>query len=395
MIQRMLPPVRSPLSLKAVARGWLGALREMPAYLDEARTLLSERYRSREVLLTDSGTTALALALKLAVAQRPHAPRVALPAWACYDLATAADTAGVDVLLYDLDPATLGPDWDSLGQVLASGVAAVVVVHPYGLPIDLREVARRTSETGTILIEDAAQATGAWLGGKRLGSWGDLAVLSFGRGKGWTGGSGGALLLNSRFAAALPSPAELSSAHRGLGGGVKLTAQWLLARPALYSLPASLPLLQLGQTVYRAPEPLGRMSTQSAGVLLATAPLMDYEFDRRRAYGARLRDTVRACGAGTVPTLAEDAKPSWLRMPLLPTPSVLGRSALPTARRLGITPGYPLPLSRLPGFSARLSQVGGSFPGAELLAASLLTLPTHGQLKSRDLERLDAWLRSE
>lgn len=390
----MLPPVRSPLSLKAVARGWLEVLQGEPAHLDEAHSLLSGRYGARQLLLTDSGTTALAIALKLAVAHRPQTPRIGLPAWACYDLATAADTAGVEVLLYDLDPSTLGPDWNSLGQVLTSGVAAVVVVHPYGLPIDVCEVSRRAAETGAMVIEDAAQATGAWLSGRRLGSWGDLAVLSFGRGKGWTGGGGGALLLNSDIVSSLPSPEELAPAHGALGSGVKLTAQWLLARPWLYALPASLPFLQLGQTAYRAPEALGRMSAQSAGVLLATAPLMDQEFDRRRVNAASLRKAVHATPAGTLPILPEDAHPSWLRLPLLLSERFLAGIELPAARRLGIMPGYPLPLSRLPGFESRRAQGAGEFPGAELLARQLVTLPTHGQLSTADLERLKQWLHA-
>ena len=51
--------------------------------------------------------------------------------------------------------------------------------------------------------EDAAQEAGATLHGRRLGSFGDLSVLSFGRGKGVTGGGGGALLYGEpMFAAA-------------------------------------------------------------------------------------------------------------------------------------------------------------------------------------------------
>ena len=390
---RVLPPVHSPLSLSAVVHGWSGLLGDHAGRVSRVETLLRERYRSREVLPTDSGTTALALALRLAVEHRPHAPRVALPAWACYDLATAADTAGVEVLLYDLDPVTLGPDWGSLGQVLAAGVAAVVVVHPYGVPIDIREVARRTSETGTIVIEDAAQATGAWLGERRLGSWGDLAVLSFGRGKGWTSGGGGALLLNSRFAAALPAPASLAPTRPGLGAGARLAAQWLLARPSLYAIPSSLPFLRLGETVYRAPEPMGRMSGQAAGVLLATARLMELEFDRRRSHAARLREAVRAAGVGMVPTGPEEGRPSWLRLPLLPSAVQEQRGRGDAARRLGIMPGYPLPLSRLPGFAERVLQRAERFPGAELLASTLLTLPTHGQLTPGDLLALVEWIR--
>ena len=90
--------------------------------LAAARALVSRWFGSRDVLLTDSGTSALALALRMAVAARPDRPTVALPAWACYDLATAADAADVGVVLYDLDPATLGPDWASLDRALSAGV---------------------------------------------------------------------------------------------------------------------------------------------------------------------------------------------------------------------------------------------------------------------------------
>ena len=69
--------------------------------------------RPRELLLTDSGTSALALALQRAARERPGP--AALPAFCCYDIATAADVAGVPFVLYDVDPETLGPDPASLG----------------------------------------------------------------------------------------------------------------------------------------------------------------------------------------------------------------------------------------------------------------------------------------
>lgn len=396
MIARVLPPVFSPLSLHAVAQGWRGLFGADPARLESASALLRSLYGARQVLLTDSGTTALALALRRSVELRPDTPRIALPAWSCYDLATAADTAQVDVLLYDLDPATLAPDWTSLGRALATGVAAVVVVHPFGLPVQLSQIAGRVAEAGATLIEDAAQGVGAWIGARRAGAVGDLGVLSFGRGKGWTGGSGGALLLNpgARAHVTLPEPGELSSAPRDFGAPVKLTAQWLVGRPFWYALPSALPFLRLGQTVYRSPRPPARMAPSAAAVLLATAPLMDREVERRRGNAAMLLDTARATGAGLVPVNSGDTQASWLRFPLLPKPALLSRARTREARRMGITPGYPLTLGQLPGFSARLTEGHRNFSGAEVLAAGLLTLPTHGQLGPSDLARLQRWLEA-
>src|SRR3989442_13700286 len=74
--------------------------------------LLRQRYSPRAVFLTDSGTTALSAALIGIVQDRPGSA-VALPAFSCYDVATAADGANVPVRLYDTDP-------HSLAQYLAS-----------------------------------------------------------------------------------------------------------------------------------------------------------------------------------------------------------------------------------------------------------------------------------
>ncbi len=94
----------------------------------------------------------------------PERP-VAFPAYACYDLASAALGAGTRVLLYDLDTETLGPDWPSLERSLEAGATAVVVVHLFGIPVDMDRVGQMARAHGAAVIEDAAQAVGAaWRG---------------------------------------------------------------------------------------------------------------------------------------------------------------------------------------------------------------------------------------
>ncbi|HET9275331.1 MAG TPA: DegT/DnrJ/EryC1/StrS family aminotransferase, partial [Gemmatimonadales bacterium] len=181
---RYLPPVRSPVTLRAVLAG----LVPRRSALERARELIAAECEPDAVLLTDSGTSALRLALEAVTRQRGKDATIALPAWCCYDVATAADGAGVRVVLYDLDPSTLSPDLGSLERVLARGASAVVVAHLYGYPVDLRAVRDLADRAGALLIEDAAQGVGGRYEGRPLGVYAPLAVLSFGRGKGRTGG---------------------------------------------------------------------------------------------------------------------------------------------------------------------------------------------------------------
>ena len=390
---RLVPPVHSPVTLAAVASG-VGALAGGAARARaEVTATLGERFGCRDLLLTDSGTSALTLALR-AGAQRAPGP-VALPAYCCYDIATAADGARVQVRLYDLDPATLGPDLPTLRAALEQGARTVVVAHLYGIPADLGAVRSLASRYDALLIEDAAQGAGAAWDGRPLGSLGSLGVLSFGRGKGVTAGRGGALLANDDAgSAALAAVRDrLLPGSTSATEPIALLAQWLLARPSLYAIPASLPFLGLGETVYRRPRETRGMSAFALGVLRSTLASTDGEAAARRVHAERLLD--RSGGAGKNLEAVRPpagAVPGYLRLPVLAQDALRGRLSSGTARRLGIMPGYPATLAELPGFGARVRNASAGFPGARRLAASLFTLPTHGLLSERDLRGLERWI---
>src|SRR5262249_44483228 len=108
---------------------------------------------------------------------------VGLPSYACVDLAAAALGAGVRVRLYEVDPATLSPDLDSVRRMISRGVSAIVIAHLFGYPSDVPAVRELADREGVPVIEDAAQGAGGSLHQTRLGALGELAVLSFGRGK--------------------------------------------------------------------------------------------------------------------------------------------------------------------------------------------------------------------
>ena len=394
---RYQTPVRSPLSVAALLHGvWAAATRNGNASRAGARVvaLLRERYAAKAVMLTDSGTTALTAALLAVLKDRPGSA-IALPAYACYDLATAADGANAPVVLYDLDPHTLAPDLAQVEAAMRQGVAAIVVVHFYGCPVDLGEVNRLAAIHGTVVIEDAAQALGGTVRDRPAGTQSALAVLSFGRGKGLTGGSGGALLAHDAAGLRILDVARglLGEAQRGWPELLAVTAQFLLERPNVYALPAAVPFLHLGETIYRTPRPLRGPTSASCSVVAATWRLAEREADVRRRNAERLLIELRAQPAFEIIASPRHVRPGYLRLAVLASPDVRRSVAEPATRRLGVMAGYPKVLCDLERFGSRCLNRGHSFPGSRLLTTHLFTLPTHGRLHARDLGGLEQWIR--
>jgi dTDP-4-amino-4,6-dideoxygalactose transaminase len=353
---------------------------------------LADEYGSAAVLLTDSGTSALALALRAAVRERPGA--VALPAYGCYDIATAADAAEVRFALYDIEPATLGPDLDSLRSALMTGARTIVVAYLYGIPIDPAPIGSLAHEFGAVMVEDAAQAAGTRIGGRPAGSHGRYGVLSFGRGKGVTGGRGGALLVNTPDALEpLAKPREALRGGRGSAGDVAvLAAQWALGRAPVYGALTALPFLGLGETIYRPPHEPGGMTRFAAGVLLRTRSEAEREAEIRRRTARRLSAHVERGSALRTPAVPFASEAGFLRLPVAAAPEALRVARSADARRLGVWPGYPRALADLDGFCARRMDPGRAISGSRSLAQCMLTLPTHSRLRERELGRLCAWI---
>lgn len=390
MSLRAQPPVYSPLSARAIGAGILATLAGGRDARAEVGAALKARYDSVALALTDSGTSALALALRLAVLRRPGRP-VLLPAWACFDLATAALAADVRVVFYDVDPETLGPDWASLEVAARTDPAAAVAVHFYGVPIDWSRFQSIIRPTGATVVEDAAQGVGAEIGNRPAGAFGDLAILSFGRGKGTTGGRGGALLVHDPAFVEHVGTLALAEPRGGLGELAALTAQWILTRPSLFGLPAGLPFLGLGQTVFRTPHPIGGLTALAAGVLQSTLAMVDDETEARRGNVATLEPRLRESRLELVRPVT-NTRPGWLRLPgRLRSGDVQAVGADSRARSLGIYPSYPKPLGDLPGMAERVMGSVNAFPGAKELTERLLTLPTHSALEAPDLRRIVAW----
>lgn len=392
MIFRHQLAVHSPIVAAAELRAVASALRLATDPRPVLLELLLREYDAEGGVLCGSGTQALQLAITTAIRLTGGVGPVALPAFSCFDVASAAIGAGVPIALYDIDPDTLAPDVESLGRVMADGVRVAVIAPLYGMPVDWELLEALAARHGALLIEDAAQGHGASWRGRKLGSLGTISTLSFGRGKGWTGGSGGAVLFRGAAATVAPEGLPSEGVRSEVATVVSLIAQWLLGRPAIYGIPRSLPGLGLGVTTYRAPSAVVSISRAAAAAVLANRDVSLTEAAARRSNAHEF--LARPIGVGTLAAtrFASAGEPGYLRLPL----RVVGGSDALGSReqtgRLGIERSYPCTLGELPEAAARLTGAEQSWLGASTLSAQLFTVPTHSLVGAGERREIEALL---
>ena len=140
-----------------------------------------------------NGTEALTIALR-AVGVGPE-DEVVVPALTFYATAEAVANAGARPVFCDVDPRTFTMTAATAEAAIGERTVALLPVHLFGNPAPMDELRALADRHGLRLLEDAAQAAGATLGGRRAGALGDAAALSFFPSKNLGGfGDGGAIL---------------------------------------------------------------------------------------------------------------------------------------------------------------------------------------------------------
>ncbi len=187
--------------LEAVGRvfdgGWLVQGPEVEAF-EEA---LAGMHLARHCIAASSGTAALHvcfLALEIGPGQAVFVPSFAWPSAANMAMAVGARPVFVDVLpdTYNIDPADLRVQIERCARRGWGQPRAVVPVHQFGLAADMPEILEVAEQYGLDVVEDAACALGATCGGRPVGTFGALGILSFHPRKSATTGEGGAILTN-------------------------------------------------------------------------------------------------------------------------------------------------------------------------------------------------------
>ncbi|GAB4149742.1 MAG: DegT/DnrJ/EryC1/StrS family aminotransferase [Planctomycetaceae bacterium] len=97
-------------------------------------------------------------------------------------------------VLVDLEPENWNISFDELARAVTNRTKAILISHLHGGVVNMPAVMEFAKEQDIPVIEDACQMPGAWIHGKRAGTWGDVGVLSFGGSKLLTAGRGGAVI---------------------------------------------------------------------------------------------------------------------------------------------------------------------------------------------------------
>lgn len=160
----------------------------------QCEELLGDMYGS-PVLLASSCTHALEMAAHLLKLE--PGDEVIVPSYTFVSTANAFALRGCTIRFADCD-AYGQLCLDSLEAQITPFTKAVCVVHYAGNSCNMDRLAEICKNNALFLVEDAAQAINARYKGRLLGTWGDLACLSFHETKNITSGEGGALIVNNR-----------------------------------------------------------------------------------------------------------------------------------------------------------------------------------------------------
>ncbi len=145
-------------------------------------------------IAVSSGSAALDVAV--AALQIGVGDEVILPSFTIISCAAAIVRAGAVPVVVDCCPHTWNMDVSQIESKITSNTKAILVVHIYGLPVDMDPVIALAEKHSLHIIEDAAEAHGQTYKGLPCGSFGTLSIFSFYSNKNITTGEGGMIVTN-------------------------------------------------------------------------------------------------------------------------------------------------------------------------------------------------------
>lgn len=116
---------------------------------------------------------------------------VIMPAFTIISCALGLVRRGIKPVLVDSDASTWNMDTSQIEKKITNKTKAIMIVHIYGLPVDVDPIMEIAQKYNLMVIEDAAEAHGLEYKGKKCGSFGDVSIMSFYPNKHVTTGEGG------------------------------------------------------------------------------------------------------------------------------------------------------------------------------------------------------------
>lgn len=363
-------PVNEPLLdgnerkylMECIDTGWISS--EGP-FVKEFEERFATRVGRRHGIAVCNGSAALEAAVT--ALEIGAGDEVIMPSFTIISCAAAVVRAGGVPVLVDSDPTTWNMDVARIEGRITPRTKAIMVVHIYGLPVDMEAVLALATTHGLKVIEDAAEAHGLRFRGHPCGSFGDLSTFSFYPNKHVTTGEGGMIVTDDAVLAErcrslrnLCFQAKKRFVHEELGFNFRMT-----------NLQAALGLAQLERLdgFIERKRRMGRRYTellQDVGGLQLPLPETGYAENIYWVYGVVIGDGVPF-----------DAEIAMQR---------LGE------RGIGTRPFF-WPMHEQPVFRKNGLFIGESFPVAERLARRGFYLPSGLALTDEQMELVSRSVR--
>jgi dTDP-4-amino-4,6-dideoxygalactose transaminase len=331
LVDELLGSVRRIASTGAFTMG-----AELEAFEEEFAAYCATRF----AVGVSSGTDALALALR-ALHIGPG-DEVIVPTNSFIASAEAVSLVGATPRLVDVDPASHLITAEIVERNLTPKTRAVIAVHLFGSVVDLDPILAITRRSGVALVEDTAQAHGAFYRGKRVGTLGDIGCFSF-------------------------YPTKNLGAW-GDGGAIVTADEELADRVRLFRSHGERP-----RYVHRVVGSTARLDALQAAILRVKLRRLDGWNDQRRAAGAKLRAAL-ASTAVELPAGAFDGSDHVYHLFVVRSDARDELRAALERRGVASAVHYPLPI-HLTGAYANLGYGAGSLPVAERLSERICSLP--------------------
>jgi len=174
---------------ECIDSGWISS--EGP-FVSEFEQKFSKAVGKKFGAAVSSGTAALDIAIE--ALEIGKGDEVILPSFTIISCILQVIRSGAKPVLVDSDPLNWNMKVEDIESKITSKTKAVMVVHIYGLPVDIDPVLELCKKHNLKLIEDTAEMIGQTYKGKSCGSFGDVSVFSFYPNKHLTTGEGGMVL---------------------------------------------------------------------------------------------------------------------------------------------------------------------------------------------------------
>lgn len=368
---------------------------------------LSQRLGDRSVVLTSSGRTALYEALR--AANIGDGDEVILQAFTCLAVPAAVTWAGATPVYADIDAGTYNLNVASVKACITPHTKAIIIQHTFGIPAPLPELLALAREHKLVVIEDLAHSLGGTFENKPLGTFGDIAILSFGRDKTISSVFGGAVVtrdqtihdtLQKNMATYRMPPVSWVVQQLLHPLVTNMALSWYFTGHLGKILLVAAQRVHLTSMAVSAQEKLTGAAPAYLNYQLhpALLPLLKQQLDkldRFTAHRRRIAERYVSAFPGSPYPDRVASESNWLRFPLAVTNKL---AVLAAAKQQGIilgdwyaTPVAPTALSQ----SAITRYIPGSCPVAEHAAEQVINLPTHPRLTDSDVEHVIQFVKKQ